>query len=147
MYARARILSRCQHDAEDFMHPAYVGALANWVSVLHGLMFAQRVSWMLTTITRMAARKWRRDETFDDITPKLYAPDWSRAPDPEAAALAGLPAEICLDVIRAMPDLDKSICIRCWATDIEPSRSARCWLSRTARFVERSNEHETACWC
>jgi len=114
VYARARILTHCRHDAEDLLQPAYIEALASWDSILHTLVLAQRVSWMLTTITRMAGRQWRRNRTFDDLAPKLYEPDHGLGPNPEAAALAELPAAICLRIIGTMAEPDKSICILCW---------------------------------
>jgi RNA polymerase sigma-70 factor (ECF subfamily) len=114
VYARARMLTRCPHDAEDLMQPAYIEALASWTAVLHTLALGQRISWMLTTITRMAGRQWRRNKTFDDLAPKLYEPDRGQPPDPETAALAGLPAAICLRIIETMDEPDRSICILCW---------------------------------
>jgi RNA polymerase sigma factor (sigma-70 family) len=112
VYARSRTLVAIRQDAEDLTQRAYVEALCS--SVLHGLAPGQQVTWMCTTVTRMASRDWRRIRRLEELAPSLYEPGRGDAPDPEDAALAALSVETCLQAIRKMSPRKRAITVLRW---------------------------------
>jgi RNA polymerase sigma factor (sigma-70 family) len=112
VYARARTLCGSPEEAEDLMHSAYVEALCS--PVLGGLEPRQQLSWMYTTVTRMASRDWRRNKRFEELAPSLYEPHHSDAPDPADAALAALDTEMFLKALGRMSWEKRVIAVLRW---------------------------------
>jgi hypothetical protein len=94
--------------AEDAMDEAYGRAVKRWVSELHNLRHQQRVQWVRTCITYVISEGRHAVAMFDKHASKLYEPDLSQTPDPEASALATIAVDsICKIFLKEMPTQEK----------------------------------------
>jgi RNA polymerase sigma factor (sigma-70 family) len=119
-----------QWAAEDVMHAAYRRAAERWAPELHHLQQQQRIRWMRTCITYVISEGRHATAMFSKHAPRLHEPDLSRAPDPEASALATLAADAFWKIFKEMPTQEKVISFLVWVEGYSPVEAARLLCKR-----------------
>jgi RNA polymerase sigma factor (sigma-70 family) len=114
------------HDAraaaEDLLQDTFVAAARAW-EILRNLTEVQQRAWLRTTVSRMAARMGRRNQTLRDLIPEIYDLQAEAQAGPEekvmAAVVGGMALEKVLQVIDGLPFQQRMIAIMKWIDHVK----------------------------